>query len=216
LVARGTLVLRGNETKGVAVSKSVEAAARPFVILVRDGRAERPCFNLVEAVAFAKSGDTIEIRGDGPFVSRPVTIRGTALTIRGGEGFRPVLRLDAEGVRWNSPVLYADVPLVLENLEFQQLFPNQWKVGMPVHSLNRSIGSPIRVANCRFVSKAALLFISAEGSPLCETRNCEFLNQDMSSVKWVCPPGGRFIMDNCLHGNVHGVEYYWAWRDLKD
>jgi hypothetical protein len=47
----------------------IAAAAAPFVILARDKRAETPHATLAEAVKAALSDDTIEIRGDGPFVT---------------------------------------------------------------------------------------------------------------------------------------------------
>jgi len=37
--------------------------------------------------------NTIEVRGDGPFASEPIHIHKTALTIRAGAGFRPVIQV---------------------------------------------------------------------------------------------------------------------------
>jgi len=41
---------------------------------------------LAAAVEGARSGDTIEICGDGPFTTGPVEIKGKALCIRAGDG----------------------------------------------------------------------------------------------------------------------------------
>ena len=51
-------------------------------VLLADGK-ERKFDTLAEAVQAASDGDTIEIRGNGPFVSGPIKFR-RALTIRAG------------------------------------------------------------------------------------------------------------------------------------
>ena len=47
---------------------------KAFVLLGGKGVAERKFDTLAEAVQGASDGDTIEIRGNGPFVSQPITI----------------------------------------------------------------------------------------------------------------------------------------------
>src|SRR5207253_7598150 len=54
---------------------------RPFVILARGGKAERPFATLAGAAADAGDGDTIEIRGDGPFVTGPIDLHRLRLTL---------------------------------------------------------------------------------------------------------------------------------------
>ena len=66
---------------------------KAFVVLGGKGVEVRKFDTLAEAVQGASDGDTIEIRGNGPFVSEPITISESALTIRAGEGFRPVIKL---------------------------------------------------------------------------------------------------------------------------
>src|SRR5262249_17174901 len=59
--------------------------ASPFVILSNEGQAEQAFESLAQAMGAAHSGDTIEIRGNGPFVTkslRPLGSSGKALTIR--------------------------------------------------------------------------------------------------------------------------------------
>jgi WD40 repeat protein len=70
------------------------AAARSnqVVLLSGKGVAERKVDTLAEAVQHAGDGDTIEIRGNGPFVSDGVTI-GQPLVIRAGEGYAPTITL---------------------------------------------------------------------------------------------------------------------------
>src|SRR5262249_43556847 len=57
-------------------------ATRPFAVLSRDAKAEKPFATLAEAVAAAASGDAIEIRGNGPFVVQPIDLKEKALTLR--------------------------------------------------------------------------------------------------------------------------------------
>src|SRR5205807_638831 len=93
-------------------------SATPFVVFTEEGRAERRFAMLAEAVAAAASGDTIEIRGNGPFVVRPIDLGTKALTLRGGTRFSPVLKLAAEAVQADLPLLTTRAALVLEGLEF--------------------------------------------------------------------------------------------------
>ena len=73
------------------------------MLLGGKGVAERKFDTLAEAVLGASDGDTIEIRGNGPFVSEPINLGNQALTIRAGEGFRPVIRLSSEGKQTDFP-----------------------------------------------------------------------------------------------------------------
>ena len=87
-------------------------------------RPSAPCATLREAITAASSGDTVEIRSDGPFLVPPAVVRGKALTIRAAAGRRPVLRLRGGRVgagRWF--LLESDAPLVLEGLELQRRRP---------------------------------------------------------------------------------------------
>ena len=62
--------------------------AEPFVLLAPGGRREFKFPNLVEAVDFARAGDTIEVRGNGPLVTGPVKITGKAAHDPRGPGLR--------------------------------------------------------------------------------------------------------------------------------
>src|SRR5262249_38650492 len=83
-----------------------------FVVLGGKGTAERKFDTLADAVQAASAGDTIEVRGNGPFDCGLVRAR-QALVVRAAAGFRPVLRFDDN--------LQTDAPLVLEGLEFQRM-----------------------------------------------------------------------------------------------
>ena len=59
-------------------------------------------------MALAQSGDTIEIRGNGPFLEGPIRIHLKALVIRAGVSFRPVLHLTPEHVKQGSEYLFSN------------------------------------------------------------------------------------------------------------
>jgi WD40 repeat protein len=190
-----------------------EASARPFVVLARDGKPEQRFATLAGAVAAAAGGETIEVRGDGPFLSQPVYIRGAGLTIRAAKPFRPVIRLSPEGVAAKAPLLDCDAPLVLEGLDLQRAGqPGEGHYATLLHSRQ----APLRAANCRFLLNHAGggSCVLAEKSPACLLRNCEFITRTSTpcAVDCVCVPQGQFLMDNCLHlgGDTVAAHY----RDL--
>src|SRR5262249_26433733 len=79
---RIAFVLQKERTKEDAARRR---AVAPFVVLAKDAKAERQFATLAEADAECHSGDTIEIRGDGPFETDPLVL-DKALTLRAGKG----------------------------------------------------------------------------------------------------------------------------------
>jgi hypothetical protein len=170
----------------------------PFVVLVPGDKAEQRFATLAEAVAWARGGDTIEIRGTGPFATEPVKIVDKALTIRAGAGFRPALELGPEGVRARADLLQTNAPLVLEGLEFFRT-GNPDSAGATYSQVIRSDRAPLAIAHCRFVVKGAFVSaITAAQSPRCEVRHCLLVGPMNVGVGWGCRPGGRCTVDHCL------------------
>ncbi|HYH69240.1 MAG TPA: protein kinase, partial [Urbifossiella sp.] len=172
---------------------------KPFAVVATNAQAERPFATLAEAVAAAGSGDTVEVRGNGPFVSAPITIQGKALTIRAGAGARPVVQLSPEGEKASAPLLKTDAALVLEGLDLQFIGAgNKFRPTWPlIHST-----APLSAANCRFLMacERQALCILADGCPAVELRNCEFLMLGFNfAMTWNCPPNGKLVVDNCVH-----------------
>src|SRR5439155_23094350 len=126
-----------------AVAKSESGA---FVLLAA-GK-EHKFDTLAEAVQSASDGDTIEVRGNGPFLSQPINCQRTALTIRAGEGFRPVIKLSPEAVPHKGPLLTTSAALVLEGLELHRAPPDA-PPGSGGDSVVEIYGAPLRFANCR-------------------------------------------------------------------
>src|SRR5581483_3813916 len=71
-------------------------AVELFAVLANGPRQETRHATLSDAVKAARSGDTIEIRGDGPFMMEPVPGIDKPLAIKAATGFRPILTLAAD------------------------------------------------------------------------------------------------------------------------
>jgi hypothetical protein len=163
-------------------------------------KTEQRFATLAEALAWAHSGDTVEIRGPGPFVTEPVKIVNKALTVRAGAGFRPVLELSPAGVQAGAALLHTNAPLVLEGLEFfRPAHPNSPRTNYS-QVVIWSERAPLVIAHCRFVVKGAFLAsaIVAAYSPRCEVRHCLIVGPMNVGVNWQCPPAGSCAVDNCL------------------
>src|SRR5581483_3617340 len=100
-----------------------------------------------DAVEKAHSGDTIEIRSDGPFLTEAVNLGTKALAIRAGERFVPVLLLKPE---ITVPMIRTAAPLTIEGIEFQRQAPDE--KGGPYHAIS-AFGSSVRLAHCRISAK---------------------------------------------------------------
>ena len=74
------------DTNQVTKAKTPKAEPKAFVLLGGKGVAVGKFDTLAEAVQAASDGDTIEIRGNGPFVTEPVSFGKRSLTIRAGDG----------------------------------------------------------------------------------------------------------------------------------
>jgi hypothetical protein len=166
-----------------------------FVRLGGPSVAERRFDTLVEAVQSASAGDTIEIRGNGPFVTDAINIT-SAVTIRAGAGFRPVLRRSPQSS--DGPLFFADAALVLEGLTHDG--EAGWFLGTREH------GPPaLLMANCRLTSPPGveLLWHRALRTQI---RNCELLGGSIA-VDWNCRTGGSHLIENCVMAAPFGISY---------
>jgi hypothetical protein len=181
-----------------AVAPKVEPGA--FVLLAA-GK-ERKFDTLAEAVKGAGDGDTIEIRGNGPFVIEPIRV-ASARTIRAGAGFRPVIELAPAPITQTEPThrvgLETVAPLVLEGLEFRLLVPSHGKVAHTVVVA----AAALRIANCRFLTTNAICVRCSTEivSPLStwDIRNCEFLCSGEGAAAFLhFPTAHRLILQNSV------------------
>jgi hypothetical protein len=186
---------------------------QPFRILARGEEAPQQFTSLKDAVEAAWSGDTIEICGDGPFVSPPIVINDRPLTIRAAAGFRPVIELSPEGVEQNAFLIHAtNAPLVLEGLDCRYTGAKRYEEGVtPGVSIVCASGAPLHVANCRFLlsrredPQYGLESIILDRSPACECRNCLFVVGKGSGMAWWPSAQATLALDNCLFAGDSGA-----------
>jgi hypothetical protein len=184
------------DAPAAAVPKAETGA---FVLQGGKGVAERKFDTLAEAVQRANDGDTIEVRGNGPFATEPLRIRA-ALTIRAGHGFRPVIRLSPEIVPGQGGWV-AEAPLGLEGLELQ-CKPRPKGEGDPGQIL-LAANRGLYAANCRFLMRRLSHFILGGAWP-CELYNCEILSSEGAYAIMIpnLQPGQRLVMENCLFAGL--------------
>jgi hypothetical protein len=166
-----------------------------FVLLA--GNRELAFDLLAEAVRAASDGDTIEIRGNGPFHSRPIEIR-QALTIRAGSGYRPTIKLREEGAQSAAPLLHSTRRVTIEGLEFQRLDLGGWRDPVPVPCILYATGTSLHVANCTFRSNYHDHDHIRDHAAVCQIRNCLFISpSNGGSVD--AEACNTLVLDNCLH-----------------
>jgi hypothetical protein len=198
--------LEGTAAPAVAAPKG-EAGA--FVLLGGQGVEGRKFDTLSEAVQGTNDGDTIEVRGNGPFVSKPINIDRTALTIRVGAGFRPVIKPSSEGIE-KVPLLATHAALALEGLEFHAPSPEDQK--SPRGSIH-TYQAFFRAANCRF-----RVGIYANQTPVYVFRNCELLTgEGWGGFGQRYCSGARVMVENCLfRTNLHAIHSFYASAATND
>jgi hypothetical protein len=205
-ITRGDRQIVRVRLEGDAPAAVVPAAEREaFVLLSGKGVPERKFDTLAEAVQRASAGDTIEVRGNGPFVSEPVNIQRTSLTIRAGQGFRPVITLNPAADQRDVPLLKSEAPLVLEGLELYRA-PRDTEASERGYSVVHTYQGPLWAANCRFHS-----LVWSNQSPVCEYRNCEFVAMVSTRLR----PGGRVLFENCAHRSHEGRAIGFGYSDAK-
>jgi len=168
-----------------APSTAKEAAAErgAFVVLGGKDVPERDCHTLAEAVLAASDGDTIEIRGNGPYTTKLIQV-SVPLTIRAGTGYEPVIRpLASEHV-----LLETRARLVLEGLEFQRATDSMGSV-----TAVNSLGVALYVTNCRLTGCE----LRAQILSFAQVRNCLISTRYGHAVMLInCPVLRRAVLDS--------------------
>ncbi len=196
------------ETKQVTKAKTPTVEPKAFVLLGGKGVAERKFDTLAEAVLSASTGDTIEVRGNGPFISEPVSLGDVALVIRAADGFRPVLKLTTEAIEKGRPLLETSAALVLEGLELHQV--SQTIRGGGSYGMLISHEAPLWLANCRFFMKdQGEMCVRANYCPTVELHNCEFFTNGQGLLLLV-DKSSKCLVSNCVQagGNTLGVNSF--------
>jgi serine/threonine protein kinase len=170
------------------------ASCKPFVIQSNVAGDPRQDYDtLAEAIVDARHGDTIEIRGNGPFAFKPIVIDGLPLIIRAAPGFHPILRHTPEAT---GPLLQSNAALVLEGLEFDGLTEVEDKERKRYHVY--SIKAPVFLANCRFTLNGPNNAVVTNSSPRIEICNCDFSVFGWCGLAWGGLERCSFRMENTL------------------
>jgi hypothetical protein len=187
---------------------SSQGELQAFAVLAANGIEARRFDTLAEAVVGSGDGDTIEVRGNGPFITGPINIPGIALTIRAREGYRPVIEAGPDA--WDAGAwILAHAPLILEGLTFRGRTTRQLR---SVNAVKLDADAPLFVAHCRFVfleGQGQANLIHASRSTNCEVRHCEFLLGPVANqaVVWRPEKDRRLIVDGCtIAGRGLGID----------
>jgi serine/threonine protein kinase len=189
-----------------------DAEVDAFVLL--GGGSERKFSTLADAVIGSSEGDTIEIRGNGPFLTPPILIQ-QSLTIRAGKGFMPVIRLNPGAPR-DDYLIESHGSLVLEGLEIREASKRRTQPALVGRSIIFSRGASILLANCRVFQEepihedVGLVFAETdhptdrEAHPNVTLRNCQFRLRNGQVAGFGNEGPVRLLMENsvCLGGFV--------------
>jgi len=181
----------------------------PFVLPALPGRLEQRYASLADAIQMAVPGDTIEIRGNGPFDCTRIVVRNKPLRIRAGAGSRPVLRL-MPGSENQLDLLNSNAGLVLEGLELRRAGLRDPGVARAFGGRSITVsGKTLLMLNCRLVVEINGAALVASQCPLVEIQNTEILRPGpvASSLDWHSPAGGRLVIDNCGMIGDYGLVY---------
>jgi serine/threonine protein kinase len=192
-------VVKVSVEEGAAAARAVaNVAPGAFVVLNGEGSQVGKYGTLADAVLRASDGDTIEVRGNGPFVTDPIKITQAALTIRSGAGFRPAIKLRSEAVEAKARLLETTGDLVVEGLEFQRMAHNEQFGFSPWPALLQA-SKALHVANCRFLTTKTRSAILSDGA-VCVVRNCELLCSECGFSVHMSPstPVKSLVVDNCV------------------
>ena len=191
--AGGTVV----HFRKIEIKELPPSATEPFVVLAKGTRTETRHASLAAAVVWAQSGDTIEIRGDGPFVIRPIYLQ-KALAIRAGGGFRPHLKYQPTDPKARDSVLYAEAPLVLEGLTLERAAnPGAEDVQLGTFVLSAK-NAPLHVAHCRLMGMKTECSVRYTEMPGGSLRNSEILGDSYTGLSCYPVSSSVFTFENNL------------------
>src|SRR5262249_37343634 len=149
--------------------------------------------------AHANRGDTIEIRGNGPFLIDRMELKN--LTIRAGPGYAPVLKPSLALAKTDvSSLLEIKGPVTLEGLELHHEGP-PGKPGSDStsHDILGSESGPLYLANCKLVVKpyGHTWAIQCASVPRGQLRNCLIVSPSHGMALYNSS-GTQWTVDNCL------------------
>jgi hypothetical protein len=152
----------------------------PFVV----GGNERFA-TLADAILAAPSGATIEIEGDGPFLSPPIHVGLKDLTIRAARGARPIVAFETEESAERGPSFITEGALTLEGLtlESEAHGNGSLREDPALYSALVVRQGPLRAVHCRFsvIPKSVCITLARSAG---EIRACQFSAPESIAVVW--------------------------------
>lgn len=157
---------------------------------------------LAEAVREAGNQSVIEVQGDGPFFTEPLTIESKNLTIKAASGSHPRFVPDVDHTAY-APFLHSHADLHLEGLEiFWPKTPSVTKLEDPgSRSAVYASGSRLTMLNCRVIGGTNMACVAAATR---ETliRRCHFVSPSGVCIGWQTTTHPIIIEDCVLEGRA--------------
>lgn len=153
-----------------ALQHSQKSSGEAFALAAQTGHGFA---QLDQAIDAAQDGDTILVRGNGPFIAGSISLHGKSLTIKADEGFQP--RLDFVSLTTEAswePLLFTDRPLTLEGLNLNYSAERLPRACGAIRNVIYSENSPLKIVRCRLTSNGAHDLIVCRQSPEVELREC--------------------------------------------
>ena len=173
-----------------------------FVVLGSKGAEVAEFDTLGDAVLGSSPGDTIEIRGNGPFVTDPIDIRHP-LAIRAASGFRPVIVGNpTHDFKDRQAILLSLSSLVLEGLDIED------QVGLRCIVFT---SGTLRMANCRILNRLSADCACVHSMSSAILKNCALIHSRRGTTG-----GGvsdeKFVVDNCV---ITGTGFCWSIKQAE-
>jgi hypothetical protein len=163
---------------------------------------------LSAAATAAGDGDIIEIHGNGPFLSPPISIAGKRLTIRAAPSSHPVLLSETPTALAKQSLITSDDDLRLEGLQIQwALEPSVGisEADMLARSIIVCTHGRLVMSHCRIVSER----LNGCVAGTCQTmilHRSHLLMKNGMGVYWRVNPAGRLDIDGCLLENHFAID----------
>jgi serine/threonine protein kinase len=145
---------------------------------------------LEQAISHARDGDTILVRGNGPFVFRGVSLRGKSLTIKADADSRPqfeLIPLNKEDA-W-EPLFVANKSLTLEGLQLHYGGERAASAGPTVAHLVYVEGAPLKLVDCTLTGSNAQALVVTRRSPRIELDRCTISADSAAICVELCERG---------------------------
>jgi serine/threonine protein kinase len=164
--------------------------------------------SLAAALEASRDGDIIEVHGNGPFLTAPLTTAGKRLTIRAAVGSHPVLLMENPTARATAPLLRTDTDLRMEGLEIHWAIGGQTSGGFEADMLARSAIAATHgrlvLAHCQIVSDRFNGCVAGSCREVL-LRNCHLSAKDGMGLFWRPTAGGRLEIDGTTIDSRFGM-----------